>query len=1110
MLETPEAVLDALRENNDRPYNLHRTVTAEELVDAAEQFDEPELLVTALLELMSAYEYTGEHRKAPVVFARVLKLKDDSPDAFSDWEANQVLWRFKWVTTSLLQVPEVPLAAIRGWTDQMRDRYREAGHGMQPVAAMRHRIAAHVGSEEAERSAYDLWVTRPREGMSDCEACETRHRAIHHVGIGDERRALDIWQPVFDGGQTCAEEPYVSQAHALLPLLSLGRVDEARSHHLSGYRYARGKTGLAEEVGLHVEFSALSRNEGRGLEILAENRALFETTGAPLSLLGFLTGVEVLLTRLVADGYGTTTVAGPLGRGWTAQSLLAHVTGEADTLVAAFDARNGTTGVGDRRRERVARPALLAEPLPLGLRTTRPDTVPAPPVSSRDIPDDFTALVTRAREMAAVGHPGDTALWERIAERVAAEGHVHAPELGPEARLRAELVEQRGFTAYENENWAEANAAMTEAADLFAGEAALPWHALAARARVSSFEWGDAGDREAGDFPSWSVLDELLGEARELLGRGGGGAGAGAGVGTGEGDPGTGAGGPSTEGSVPGTGAGAPDATDATPPTGVGAPDAKAGGPATGEAAPGTKAADSATGAGGPGAGDDTADTKAGAPGTGAGAPATGAGGPDANAAVPATGEAAPATTEDTPATGSDTPPTGENVPEKYLTVLHCRAFAAHAEAAAEAPDVSAPTRARFDAAMDAVLSEAARLGMPHLAVGVRRYTADLASRAGRADDAATELRTALELVETSGRPWRAPRLEAQLGQILLQQDKPEEATAALRQALAGAARFDDTTFPVAFTYLLLGHASSHADDLRGAVRYLSEAAARFDRESDHNAAAEARLQLADVLGRSGQPADAVAVLESLVLDDASATVEERLLAQIRLNLARGLRELEEHQASAEQFVQLAETVAAWEDRTTYTLVTAESAIALARADRWDAARAAYERALLAHRDTRLPGQAGLICEMAREFAALTMAAEGPEGIETALARLAEADEIRGAAAEDAEDLVHWYEAGATAYQRARALAAAERFPEALAEMERAITAYEGGGEQGETPRAEATRVAALIEANGLNSPQAAISRLDTAITRCEKAGIQHAAQILSALRTDFATQRED
>lgn len=84
MPETPEAVLDGLRENNGRPYGLQRNVTAEELVEAAEQFDEPDLLATALLELMSAYEYSGEHRKAPVVFARVLKLQDSNPEAFSE------------------------------------------------------------------------------------------------------------------------------------------------------------------------------------------------------------------------------------------------------------------------------------------------------------------------------------------------------------------------------------------------------------------------------------------------------------------------------------------------------------------------------------------------------------------------------------------------------------------------------------------------------------------------------------------------------------------------------------------------------------------------------------------------------------------------------------------------------------------------------------------------------------------------------------------------------------------------------------------------------------------------------------------------------------------
>lgn len=965
MLETPEAVIDALRENNERPYGLHRTVTAEELVDAAEQFDASDLLATALLELMSAYEYTGEHRKAPVAFARILKLRDSEPDAFNEWEANQVLWRFKWVTTSLLQVPDVPLTAIRGWTDQMRDRYREAGHGMQPVAAMRHRIAAHTGTGG---SAYDLWVTRPREPMSDCEACETRHRALHHTRHGEEERALEIWQPVFDGGQTCAEEPYVSQAHALLPLLRLGRTDEARSHHLTGYRFARGKAGMAEEIGLHIEFAALSRNEGRGLEILAENRALFEATGAPLSLLGFLTGVEVLLARLVADGYATTVVAGPLGRGWTAQSLLAHAAGEADALVAAFDARNGTTAVGDRRRARVAQQPLVAEQLPLGLRTAATAPAVAAPVAARDIPEDFVTLVTRAREMAADGHPGDTALWERIAERVAAAGHVHDPELGDEARLRAELAEQRAFAAYEKDRRSEANAAMSEAAEIY-GEAGLPWHALAARARVVSFPWGTAKDQEGpADFPSWSVLDELLREVDELLAREG-----------------------------------------------------------------------------------------------------------------------------------------GAELPQKYLVVLQCRAFAAHAQASAELPEMSGAARTRFETARERVLAEADRLETPYLSSVVRRYTADLAAREGRLDEAVAELRTGLAVLEASGKPWRAPLLEAQLGQFLLQQDKPEEAMAAVRQAIAGAARFDDTSFPYAVSQMLLGHASSHAGDLPGAVRHLSDAATRFDREGDDNAAAEARLQLADALGRSGQEADAVAVLESLVVDEAAEALDERLRAQIRLNLARGLRELGEHQASAEQFVRLTEAVRDWDDKVTYTLVTAESATALARADNWDAARAAYAHALLAHRESRLPGQAGLIGEMAREFAVLTMANEGPDGIETALAHLTEADETHAAVPDDAEDFAHWYERGATAYQRARALAMAERFPDALAETERAIASYEEGGPQGEAPRAEATRVAALIEANGLDSPQAATARLDASIARCERADLQQAAQILAALRADLA-----
>lgn len=426
MLDTPEAVVEALRENHDRPHGLHRTVTAEEIVDAAELLDEPDTLVTALLELMTSYEFTGEHRKSPVVFARLLKLWDTVPGTFSQWEARQVFWRFKWVATSLLQVPEVPLAAIHGWIETMRGRYEAADHGMQPVAAMRYHIAHHTGTGLAD--AYDLWATRPRTELSDCEACEIRHLAQHQVESGDLAGALEIWGPVLDGEAGCTEEPQLSRSRSLLPLLRSGRADEARSHHLSGYRQVRGNTGTQEEVGLHLEFCALSRNEGRGLEILAENRPLFEATGAPLAHLGFLTGAGVLLTRLVEDGHADTAVAGPPGRDWSAGELLAHVRSEAGRIAAAFDARNATSAVGDRLRTRLAQHPLLEQPLPLGLRArvTRP-AAPATaaaadavtPTAGADLSQDFATLVREARRLAAAGHPGENRLWDRVEERLA-------------------------------------------------------------------------------------------------------------------------------------------------------------------------------------------------------------------------------------------------------------------------------------------------------------------------------------------------------------------------------------------------------------------------------------------------------------------------------------------------------------------------------------------------------------------------------------------------------------------------------------------------------------------------------------------------------------------
>ncbi|MFJ6769392.1 tetratricopeptide repeat protein [Kitasatospora sp. NPDC091257] len=1006
MLDTPDAVMAALRENDARPYGRTRTVTAEELVDAAEQFEDTGIRSMALLELMEAYEYDGERSKSPVVFARILKLWDTDPDGFGEWARRQVLWRFKWVADALKDTPDVPLAAIRRWHTELRDRYRTAGHDLQPYYAQRYHLAVQTGLDVQD--AYELWAARPRSELSDCHACETRARARHFIAAGDDARALEVIAPVLDGRSGCEQEPYLSQATALLAQLRRGRLDEARSGHLSGYRYARGKASMLNAVGLHIEFCALSGNEPRGLELLAENRDLFAVTGEPAARLGFLTGVEVLLALLARAGHGGLAVSGPAGTTWTVDSLLAHVRTEADALAARFDARNGTGAVGAERRARLAVEPLLAEPLALGVRAVAapglsdaPAVAPAPRRTVEPEPEDFTALVLRARELEVLGHPDADRLWKRVAERAGAADFVHprSAELGGPERLRAELAEQRAHEALQRDAYAEGKAGLLAAAELFE-QAGLAGSALMCRARTLIADLDDESD--GGESTrNESTRNESVGH---------------------ESDGGSG------------------------------------------------RSADA----------DADADT-----------------GHSGRRADWAALDAALARAEELRAGG-------ELTDDDYLIVLQTRAYAAHHDLVETLPEPADEVAERFEAVVGAYRRTAVELGSERRAATSRQYTADAAARKGLLAEAEAELREVLAQLDAAELPWHTPRVLGLLGQVLLQSREPGQAVEVFHRALAEAVRWGDDSYPYAPTYMMLGHGCLQVGDLGGAVRALSEAAARYDRKGAEavEEATRVRMQLADVLRDTGRAADAVAVLESVLLDASAARLDVRMLAQARLDLARGLSELEEHRDAAEEYLRLADLVAGWEDQETHTMVACEATLALARAERPDAAEAALARAREAH------GKAPQVDQLAstlRELARMTMREKGAEGLAAALALLAEADAVGEAAEQGGEEYNSWYLRGGSHYERARSLAVAGRYEEALAEAERAVPEYEAGGERAESPRAESVRLAALIEGSDLGRTEAAVDRLTAGIARCEAAGLSEAAEVLVELRERFA-----
>ncbi|MFJ8632941.1 tetratricopeptide repeat protein [Streptomyces sp. NPDC093568] len=463
----------AMAENGEEPEGPARNARAEQLLAEAEKLNIPLAVIEALGHQLKVYNYSSEKDKMFVPFARLLRMWDERPEDFDEYETHSLHWVFKWMSSGMLDQPHVPLASIEKWLGEMEHRYRLAGHSERAVRSAEFSVAAHVGDVARAERAYGAWLAADRDSMADCHACELHGQGWWQAELGQDAEAVRLWGPVLEGEFTCAHEPHTVLASSLVPLLRLGRLDEARAHHLRGFRLVRTMESMRGAYADHVEFCALTGNEARGLELLAERPAYFTDDGHPRSKLEFMTVVALLMDRLSALGLGDQRVPGPAGRTWTARELAAHAREEALALAARFDERNGTTHLSERARARMAQLPLV-ERLPLGVRTAARPAAPAMPApaavnGSEDTPPDLPALIAEARRLSDTLQPNAVEAWAAVSR--AARG----VEL--DALDRAEIADHRAMDL-----GPEGVPLFEEAAELYA-EAGDPGEALAARAR---------------------------------------------------------------------------------------------------------------------------------------------------------------------------------------------------------------------------------------------------------------------------------------------------------------------------------------------------------------------------------------------------------------------------------------------------------------------------------------------------------------------------------------------------------------------------------------------------------------------------------------------------
>lgn len=454
---SPEDVRRALWENDSAPNGLLRNARAEELVTAAESTGDRDLLRQALFGLIRAYEYSTERGKMLVPFARLMQEWDRDPSAFDAGDTHTFHWMFKWVSSGMLTLPEIPLATMEQWLAEMERRYRVAGHSERAVRQAEFELAEVTGDAARTARAFAAWTAAERDRMANCHACELNDQGAYWLSQGQDDKALRTWAPVLDGESACMEEPHRVLAKSLVPLVRTGRLDEARANHLRGYRMARGNESLLSSIGRHIEFCALTGNEGRGLEILSEHAAHLVSDGNPWARLELFTGALVLLRRLVALGIGEQPAVAYAGRQRTVRELHDLLDAEAAAIAARFDARNGSDVISSRLRRSLEQEPLVAA-LPLGVRAARlagPTAVPggaaagaaggngkAGAAGGDHEADTLPGLVAEARRLRTLGHPRAAALWDRVEALVAAAGGEAADPL-----LAADLLDHRALRA---------------------------------------------------------------------------------------------------------------------------------------------------------------------------------------------------------------------------------------------------------------------------------------------------------------------------------------------------------------------------------------------------------------------------------------------------------------------------------------------------------------------------------------------------------------------------------------------------------------------------------------------------------------------------------------
>lgn len=251
------------------------------------------------LKLMEAANGAGNQEVVLVAFTWSLAQIDRDEDVRAKFE-RRVLWYYKWAIQSLSEYAQVSRRQIESSFADMADRYTRAGHGMGAVHKCKACTSIRLGDVDAHRDARERWTRAPRDGISDCAACQTHAGVEFDIEFGDLDAAVRRADPIIRGRQSCIGVPTSTFGPMLLPLVARGDVDLAEQFHRRTIRPVLASREFTATIGDHCAYLAVRGRFTKAIQAFETGMSWVMELRRTWDRMLFLQNAVVVFERLAA------------------------------------------------------------------------------------------------------------------------------------------------------------------------------------------------------------------------------------------------------------------------------------------------------------------------------------------------------------------------------------------------------------------------------------------------------------------------------------------------------------------------------------------------------------------------------------------------------------------------------------------------------------------------------------------------------------------------------------------------------------------------------------------------------------------------------------------